>query len=103
MVEYSEVRNPDAEAICDLAMYNYIEVNLAKTNEILRAGNNKSDRNIENVARFIKAHQRSQVLGCHVGGIKYLSFLESSFNSCDHLLILRSSWPRESSTVFFTS
>lgn len=24
--EYSRVRNPDAEAICDLAMYNYIEV-----------------------------------------------------------------------------
>lgn len=24
--EYSETRNKDAEAICDLAMYNYIEV-----------------------------------------------------------------------------
>ena len=24
--EYSKFRNPDAEAICDLAMYNYIEV-----------------------------------------------------------------------------
>ena len=24
--EYTELRNPDAEAICDLAMYNYIEV-----------------------------------------------------------------------------
>ena len=24
--EYSNHRNPDAEAICDLAMYNYIEV-----------------------------------------------------------------------------
>ena len=24
--EYSITRNPDAEAICDLAMYNYIEV-----------------------------------------------------------------------------
>ena len=24
--EYSRTRNPDAEAICDLAMYNYIEV-----------------------------------------------------------------------------
>ena len=23
---YSETRNPDAEAMCDLAMYNYIEV-----------------------------------------------------------------------------
>ena len=26
--EYSKHRNPDAEAMCDLAMYNYIEVNL---------------------------------------------------------------------------
>ena len=25
--EYSKHRNPDAEAMCDLAMYNYIEVN----------------------------------------------------------------------------
>ena len=24
--EYTELRNPDAEAICDLAMYNYVEV-----------------------------------------------------------------------------
>ena len=24
--DYSKLRNPDAEAICDLAMYNYIEV-----------------------------------------------------------------------------
>ena len=24
--EYSKYRNPDAEAICDLAMYNYIEI-----------------------------------------------------------------------------
>ena len=24
--EYSKHRNPDAEAMCDLAMYNYIEV-----------------------------------------------------------------------------
>ena len=24
--EYSNFRNPDAEAMCDLAMYNYIEV-----------------------------------------------------------------------------
>jgi len=24
--EYSRNRNPDAEAMCDLAMYNYIEV-----------------------------------------------------------------------------
>ena len=24
--DYSKHRNPDAEAICDLAMYNYIEV-----------------------------------------------------------------------------
>ena len=24
--EYSRIRNPDAEAMCDLAMYNYIEV-----------------------------------------------------------------------------
>ena len=24
--QYSKNRNPDAEAICDLAMYNYIEV-----------------------------------------------------------------------------
>ena len=24
--EYSKFRNPDAEAMCDLAMYNYIEV-----------------------------------------------------------------------------
>ena len=24
--EYSKNRNPDAEAICDLAMYNYVEV-----------------------------------------------------------------------------
>ncbi len=23
--EYSKQRNPDAEAICDLAMYNYVE------------------------------------------------------------------------------
>ena len=26
MAEYSRIRNKDAEAICDLAMYNYIEV-----------------------------------------------------------------------------
>ena len=24
--EYSQYRNPDAEAICDLALYNYIEM-----------------------------------------------------------------------------
>ena len=24
--EYSRTRNPDAEAMCDLAMYNYVEV-----------------------------------------------------------------------------
>ena len=24
--QYSEKRNPDAEAMCDLAMYNYVEV-----------------------------------------------------------------------------
>ena len=28
--EYSRIRNRDAEAICDLAMYNYIEVNIFK-------------------------------------------------------------------------
>ena len=27
--EYSKHRNPDAEAMCDLAMYNYVEVILA--------------------------------------------------------------------------
>ena len=26
LAHYSETRNPDAEAMCDLAMYNYIEV-----------------------------------------------------------------------------
>ena len=26
LVDYSKHRNPDAEAMCDLAMYNYIEV-----------------------------------------------------------------------------
>ena len=26
MTRFSEHRNPDAEAICDLAMYNYVEV-----------------------------------------------------------------------------
>ena len=26
--QYSKKRNPDAEAMCDLAMYNYIEVGL---------------------------------------------------------------------------
>ena len=26
--EYSNHRNPDAEAMCDLAMYNYIEVKM---------------------------------------------------------------------------
>ena len=28
LAEYSRTRNPDAEAMCDLAMYNYIEVNV---------------------------------------------------------------------------
>ena len=31
--EYSKHRNPDAEAMCDLAMYNYIEVNQNYVNE----------------------------------------------------------------------
>ena len=26
LAQYSETRNPDAEAMCDLAMYNYVEV-----------------------------------------------------------------------------
>ena len=29
--EYSKFRNPDAEAICDLAMYNYVEVSVQAT------------------------------------------------------------------------
>ena len=29
--EYTKFRNPDAEAICDLALYNYIEVGLNKS------------------------------------------------------------------------
>jgi kynurenine 3-monooxygenase len=31
--EYSQHRNPDAEAMCDLAMYNYIEVRPYVVNE----------------------------------------------------------------------
>ena len=36
--EYSKYRNPDAEAICDLAMYNYIEMRdlVNKTSFLLR-------------------------------------------------------------------
>ena len=32
--EYSKHRNPDAEAMCDLAMYNYIEVFSGKRKKI---------------------------------------------------------------------
>jgi len=28
LIEFSKRRNPDAEAICDLAMYNYVEVKI---------------------------------------------------------------------------
>lgn len=31
MAKFSEYRNPDAEAICDLAMYNYVEVRSRRT------------------------------------------------------------------------
>ena len=36
--EYSKYRNPDAEAMCDLAMYNYIEMRdlVNKTSFLLR-------------------------------------------------------------------
>ena len=30
---YSDTRNPDAEAMCDLAMYNYIEVGTRYEND----------------------------------------------------------------------
>ena len=33
--EYSKHRNPDAEAMCDLAMYNYIEVFSGKRKKII--------------------------------------------------------------------
>ena len=31
--EYSRIRNPDAEAMCDLAMYNYVEVTREDTHK----------------------------------------------------------------------
>ena len=39
--EYSRIRNPDAEAMCDLAMYNYVEVTREDTQKkkfVLGAG-----------------------------------------------------------------
>ena len=32
--DYSQHRNPDAEAMCDLAMYNYIEVGRYYTRQV---------------------------------------------------------------------
>ena len=40
--DYSQHRNPDAEAMCDLAMYNYIEV---CTDIIINTAHNKEKIN----------------------------------------------------------
>ncbi|KAK3751867.1 hypothetical protein QZH41_009680, partial [Actinostola sp. cb2023] len=37
LVEYSRVRNPDAEAMCDLAMYNYIEMRSSVNSKLFLA------------------------------------------------------------------